>query len=524
MTASNPLNTQGVGTEAPSAPGISRAPACTIVIFGAGGDLTKRLLMPSIYNLACTGLLPDDFSIVGVDIVKQDDAAWRDSLSEAMQSFTKDKTAEAYTPEIDAKAWKWVADRLHYMAGDFKDPSTFEGLRQKIGDSSAIFYLAVAARFFATVVDGLGTAQMFHESDGKFRRLVIEKPFGSDLPSAQALNAAILKRADESQIYRIDHFLGKETVQSIMAMRFGNGMFEPTWRREFIDHVQITAAETVGVEARGAFYEPTGALRDMVPNHLFTLLSMVAMDPPNSFDAEDVRTEKSRVARAIRPVKLEDAVRGQYTAGEEAGQPVPGYRQEPHVSPESTTETFVALKVSVENWRWTGVPFYLRTGKRMAGRRTEIAIFYKPAPYRLFRDTPVEELAANVVRLLIDPEQGTDTHFMAKIPGPEMRLGRVDMSMRYKDYFKERVNVGYETLLYDCMMGDATLFQRADAIEASWAAVQPLLDAWGRGEGALESYAAGSEGPAAADAMLAKDGRRWLTLSQAQAPAVGSEK
>ena len=497
---------------APSAPGVHCAPPCTLVIFGAGGDLTKRLLTPSVYNLVCSKLLPDNFSIVGIDIVKQDDEAWRASLTAAMQSFTADKTAEAYTPEIDATAWKWMTDRLHYLPGDFKDAATFDRLRQTIGDGSAIFYLAVAARFFATVVEGLGKSQLFNESGDNFRRLIIEKPFGSDLPSAQALNAAILKQADESQIYRIDHFLGKETVQSIMAVRFGNGMFEPTWRREYIDHIQITAAETVGVEARGSFYEPTGALRDMVPNHLFTLLSMVAMDPPNSFDAGDVRTEKARVAKAMKPVKPGDAVRGQYASGAEAGHPVVGYREEPNVSPQSTTETFVAMKVFIENWRWTGVPFYLRTGKRMAGRRTEIAIHYKPAPYRMFRDTPVEQLKPNIVRILIDPEQGMEQQFMAKIPGPEMRLGPVDMSMRYKDFFQERANVGYETLLYDCMMGDATLFQRADAIEAGWAAVQPLLDAWSQGEGELETYTAGTEGPAAADTLLTGDGREWLKL------------
>ena len=315
-----------------SAAGTRCAPPCTLVIFGAGGDLTKRLLIPSVYNLACAHLLPDTFSIIGVDIVQQDDAAWRGNLTAAMQSFTTDKTAEAYTPELNADAWKWVGDRLHYLSGDFKDPATFDRLQQSLGGGSAIFYLAVAARFFTTVVEGLGKAQMFKESDAAFRHLVIEKPFGSDLPSAQALNAAILAQADESQVYRIDHFLGKETVQSIMAVRFGNGMFEPTWRREYIDHVQITAAETVGVEMRGSFYEPTGALRDMVPNHLFTLLSMVAMDPPNSFDADDVRTEKSRVAKAMRPVQPADAVRGQYESGTEAGKPVVGYRQEPNVS------------------------------------------------------------------------------------------------------------------------------------------------------------------------------------------------
>ena len=370
----------------------------------------------------------------------------------------------------------------------------------------------MAARFFGTVVDGLGKAGLLKQSGDMFRRVVIEKPFGSDLPSAQALNARILKQADESQFYRIDHFLGKETVQSIMAVRFGNGMFEPTWRREYVDHVELTAAETVGVEERGAFYEPTGALRDMVPNHMFTLLCMAAMEPPNSFDAEDVRTEKAKLVEAIRPLRPDEAVRGQYTAGQSLGANVPGYRQEPHVAPDSHTETYIALKLSIENWRWAGVPFYLRTGKRLAGRKTEIAIHYKPAPYRIFAGTDVDETTSNVVRLLIDPEQGIETQFDAKVPGPKMQLGQVKTTLHYKDYFNEPPNVGYETLLYDCMMGDAILFQRADNIEASWRVVQPLLESWGRGEGEVENYAAGSQGPAGADALLRQNGHAWSKL------------
>ncbi len=279
--------------------------------------------------------------------------------------------------------------------------------------------------------------------------------------------------------------------------------------------MQITAAETVGVEQRGSFYEPTGALRDMVPNHLFTLLSMVAMEPPNSFDAEDVREEKAKLIKAIRTMRPDEAVRGQYTAGREDGHDVPGYRQEHGVAPDSRTETYVALKLSIENWRWAGVPFYLRTGKCLTGRQTEISIHYKPAPYRMFRDTPVDSLTPNIVRLLIDPDQGLESQFDAKVPGPQMRLGRVAMSMRYKDYFDEKPNVGYETLLYDCMTGDATLFQRADAIEASWRVVQPLLESWGRGEGDVEDYPAGSQGPTAADTLLEKDGRNWRKLGDA---------
>lgn len=484
------------------------------MIFGAGGDLTKRLLTPSLYDLSRAGLLPDGFKVVGVDRAPLDDADWRNSLGETLQSFTQDRSAEFYTPEIDPTAWGWLSSRMRYAAGDFTRPDTFASVREAVGDQPAIFYLAVAARFFATIVEGLAAAGLLRETDEAFRRVVIEKPFGSDLASARALNARILKVADERQIYRIDHFLGKETVQSIMALRFANGMFEPTWRREYIDSVQITAAETVGVEGRGGFYEPTGALRDMVPNHLFTLLSMVAMDPPASFDAEDVRTEKARLARAIRPIPPQAAVRGQYGPGEIAGHAVAGYRQEPKVAADSRTETYVALKVEIDNWRWADVPFYLRTGKRLAGRRTEISIRFRRPPRQMFRDVPIEAAPANVLRLMIDPEHGARMEFLAKVPGPAMRLGPVASTMLYKDFFPAEPSVGYETLLYDCMVGDATLFQRADAIEASWAAVQPVLDAWAGG-GAPELYPAGSEGPAGADALLASDGRAWLPLGGA---------
>ncbi len=505
--------TQGADPATASA-GAAKAPECTLVIFGAGGDLTKRLLMPALYNLSGSGLLNENFKIIGVDRAQASDDDWKRSLTEAMQSFTKDKTAEFYTPSIDERAWGWVTGRMQYLQGDFSQDETFKRLGEVVASGSVVFYLAVAARFFGTVVDGLGKAGLLQQPEGHFRRVVIEKPFGADLPSAQALNARILQQADESQFYRIDHFLGKETVQSIMAVRFANSLFEPTWRREYVDHVQITVSETVGVEERGAFYEGTGALRDMVPNHLFTLLCMVAMEPPNSFDPEDVRTEKAKLLRAIRPLQPDEAMRGQYGAGREEGVDVKGYRQEPNVAADSNIETYVALKLSIENWRWAGVPFYLRTGKRLTARQTEISIHQKPAPYRMFQDTPVDKLTPNVIRLLIDPEQGIETQFDAKIPGPEMRLGRVDTSMRYKDFFDEKPNVGYETLLYDCMIGDTTLFQRADAIEASWAAVQPLLESWGKGEGKVEPYAAGSEGPPGADALLAQDGRHWLPVGK----------
>jgi len=489
--------------------GTKPAPPCTLVIFGAGGDLTKRLLMPSLYNLAGAGLLPEGFSILGVDHGEGSDQTLRDGLTKTMEEFSKDPTSEFHAASIDPKSWGFVRDRLHYLKGDFEKPETFQAVKDKV-KGSAVFYCAVAARFFGTIVDSLGQAGLLKQEEGTFRRVVIEKPFGSDLASAQDLNARILKQGDESQFYRIDHFLGKDTVQSIMAFRFANGLLEPVWRREYIDSIQITAAETVGVEERGGFYEPTGALRDMVPNHMFQLLCMVGMEPPNSFDAEAVRTEKAKLAQAVQPIPPEDAVRGQYTAGTCEGRQVPGYRDEPHVDKSSVTETYIALKLHIENWRWAGVPFYIRTGKRMTGRRTEIAVLFKPAPYKLFEDTPTDDLRPTVMRITIDPEHGIGTEYNVKVPGPEMKIGRVSTSFRYNDFFADTPNVGYETLLYDCMIGDATLFQRADNIEAGWAAVDPLLKGWPQADVAF--YPAGSAGPKEADELLARDGRHWLGI------------
>ena len=338
---------------------------------------------------------------------------------------------------------------------------------------------------------------------------MVEKPFGADLASSKQLNAALLKDADESQIYRIDHFLGKETVQNILAFRFGNGIFEPIWRREYIDHIQVTAAETVGVEQRGAFYEPTGALRDMVPNHLFTLLSMVTTEPPNSFDAESVRSMKQAFFASLRPVKPENVVRGQYTAGSVRGRDVTGYRQSQGVSPESITETYIAMKLEADSWRWAGVPFYLRTGKCMTGRRTEVIVHFKQAPYAMFRDTPVEKLAPNNLSIKIQPEQAITLGISAKVPGPKMDLSAVSMAFRYEDVFKQEPNVGYETLIYDCLVGDATLFQRADNIDAAWAVVDPALQAWAETRTAPEFYEGGTDGP---QGRRGPSGTRWKTL------------
>jgi glucose-6-phosphate 1-dehydrogenase len=363
-------------------------------------------------------------------------------------------------------------------------------------------------------VDALGKANLVKEENGSWRRVVVEKPFGHDIESAKALNADILTSLHEEQIYRIDHFLGKETVQNIMALRFANGLFEPIWNRDRIDHVQITVTETVGVETRGSFYEKTGALRDMVPNHLFNLVAMVAMEPPASFEAETIRSKKADVFRAIHPIAPDEAVRGQYDAGEIDGKKVPAYRGEDKVDPKSNTETYVALKLTIDNWRWAGVPFYLRTGKRLAKRNTEIAIRFKDAPYTLFRDTPVEDLDCNWLILQIQPNEGIRIRFNAKKPGTEMALESVAMDFKYADWFKQAPAVGYETLLYDVFIGDGTLFQRADQVESAWTIVDPILKTWAKDAPAdFPNYAAGSDGPDCADKLLTRDGRHWRKIN-----------
>ncbi len=491
------------------------APPVTLVIFGAGGDLTRRLLMPSLYNLQLAHLLDTGFQVLAVDHNANTDDAYRATITKAMQGFVADKGGEFDANRLDDEAWGWVRRRLHYVTGDFTDPAAYKALADQI-PGNAVFYLAVSARFFAPIIEQLSDAGLMKEEEGRFRRVVVEKPFGHDLPSAQALNKLILDRLSETQVFRIDHFLGKETVQNVMALRFSNGIFEPLWNRFYIDHVQITAAETVGVEERARFYEPTGALRDMVPNHMFQLLAITAMEPPNTFDADAVRAEKAKVLQAIKPFDAmraeRDVVRGQYTAGRIKNQDVPGYRGEPDVAPDSTTETFVAMRLKIDNFRWAGVPFYIRTGKRMAIRRTEIAIHFKQAPYAMFRDTPVDRLTPNVMVLHIQPSEGITLNLSAKVPGPKLALGGVAMDFRYADYFKAPSSTGYETLLYDVMMGDATLFQRADNVEAGWAAVQPILETWERAHTKVHEYAAGSHGPEAAERLLDRDGRHWLRL------------
>src|SRR5467141_783884 len=465
-----------------------KAPPCTLVIFGAGGDLTKRLLMPAIYNLAKDKLLSEKFAIIAVDRTPKPVEAFRDYLAEGVRSFISDTASGPATEPFDENAWEFIASRIIHFAGDLTEPDTYArlhdvhektaALHQTGGDT--VFYLAVASQLFGTIIEQLGAVGLTQEREDSWRRVIIEKPFGSDLASAQALNAQILKVLSEPQIYRMDHFLGKETVQNILVLRFANGIFEPVWNRDHVDHVQITAAETVGVEGRGRFYERTGALRDMVPNHLFQLLAMIGMEPPISFDADAVRSKKTELFQAVHSVSPENAIRGQYGGGIVRGQKVPDYRHEPEVAPDSATETYVALKLGIDNWRWAGVPFYLRTGKYLSARTTEIAVHFKQAPYALFRDTPVERLPANILTLRIQPDEGLSLGFSAKRPGAEIEIDGVEMNFAYRDYFAPLASVGYETLIYDCLVGDATLFQRADTVEAAWSAVQGLLDAWAR--------------------------------------------
>jgi glucose-6-phosphate 1-dehydrogenase len=496
-----------------------QAPPCTLVIFGAGGDLTKRLLMPAIYNLSKAKLLSEKFAIIAVDRTPKPVEAFRDYLAEGIRSFVSDTASGPATGPFDKEAWEFVASRITHFAGDLTQSDTYARLYsivEKTG-GNAIFYLAVASQLFGTIVEQIGSVGLTEEKDGCFRRVIIEKPFGTDLASARALNARILKVLSESQIYRMDHFLGKETVQNIMVLRFANGIFEPIWNRDHIDHVQITVAETVGVELRARFYEATGALRDMVPNHVFQLLSLTAMEPPNSFEADAVRTEKYKVLEALHPLDEADlrrnAVRGRYGSGEIEGKPVGAYREEPGVARDSRTETYVAMRLGIDNWRWAGVPFYLRTGKRLARRTTEIAIQFKQAPFALFRDTPIDILTPNVLVLQLQPDEGVSMQFGAKIPGPEIALGGVRMNFLYKDYFNTEPTTGYETLVYDCMIGDAMLFNRADGVEAGWEAVQPIIDLWQNDTAEpLEIYAAGSAGPEGADQLLWRSGRKWRPL------------
>jgi glucose-6-phosphate 1-dehydrogenase len=498
------------GEQAPSPP----APSCVMVIFGASGDLTRRKLVPALFNLRIGGLLPDEFVVLGVARQPLSDDEFRQKVSEDLAECDETK---------DPQCREWILQRMFYLGGDVEQPEIYRQIQTRIDElgkqfntsKNVLYYLAVAPTLFAPVVTALGASGLSSEENGDWRRVVIEKPFGQDLGSAQSLNREIGQVLKETQIYRIDHYLGKETVQNILAFRFGNGVFEPIWNRRYIDHVQITASETVGVEQRGGYYDRSGALRDMVPNHLFQLISLTAMEPPSSFDANAVRDEQTKVMRAINPFTpqevLHDSVRGQYGPGVVKGQSRSAYRSEPNVAPDSTTETFVALKLHVDNWRWADVPFYLRTGKSLPKRETTVTIQFKRPPFLLFRDTPVEQFEPNRLVLHLQPDEGIALSFSAKIPGPQLRLGNVNMSFDYADYFGSAPSTGYERLLYDCMTGDATLFQRADMVEAGWSVVQPILDVWrALPPRDFPNYASGSWGPKDAVELMARSGREWI--------------
>ncbi len=495
------------------APGQKKTP-CIMVIFGAMGDLTKRKLLPSLYNLAKHNLMSDNFAVVGVSRAQMSHEEFREKQRAVMDQFATDK--------FDPALGKWLVDRLYYACVNFDDREAYKGLAALLAQlerdcktgGNVFFYLATAPEFFGVVARNLKGAGLLAEDNGSFRRVIVEKPFGTDLETAKALNRELRQEMEEKQIYRIDHYLGKETVQNILVFRFSNGIFEPIWNRRYIKHVEITVAETVGVESRGGYYETSGALRDMVPNHIFQLVTLISMEPPISFDADAVRDEQTKILRAIAPIPPEEVLsrtaRGQYGEGVVAGKHLPAYRSEAKVSPTSNQQTFVAMKLSIDNWRWADVPIYLRTGKAMPKRETEIVIHFRRAPFVLFRHTAIEQLMQNRLILHIQPDEGISLRFGAKVPGPTMKLGTVDMDFSYATRFGSTHSTGYERLIYDCMAGDATLFQRADMVEAAWGVVQPVLDVWqALPPRNFPNYAAGSWGPREADDLLARDERHW---------------
>jgi glucose-6-phosphate 1-dehydrogenase len=492
---------------------------CIMVIFGAAGDLTARMLIPALYNLNQADLLSQDFAVLGVARAQLSNEQFRKNIFDDVQKYCGDC--------IDAKLWEEFSKHFYYYAGDFNSDQLYPQIKSQLDQidhdhstkQNFFYYLATAPSFFGTIVEKLAANGLMNQDNGHWRRVVIEKPFGHDLESAKTLNQQILKVADEKQIYRIDHYLGKETVQNIMAFRFANGIFEPIWNRRYIDHVQISVAETVGVEGRGSYFDHAGSLRDMVPNHIMQLISLTSMEPPISFDANAVRDEQAKILHAIQPMTDEEvlsrSVRGQYGEGTVGGERVPAYRTEPDVPPDSRTETFVAMKLLIDNWRWAGVPFYLRTGKRMAARSTQIVIQFRKAPFVLFRDTTVQHMMPNQLVLHIQPEEGISLQFAAKVPGPVMRLGTVDMNFEYQEYFGKQPSTGYERLLHDCMIGDQTLFQRADMVEAGWSVVNPVLELWkALPPRNFPNYASGAWGPRDADDLLERDGRQWRNFEK----------
>jgi len=508
---------------APATPQPERIPdSCIVVIFGASGDLTKRKLLPALYHLDQSGLLPETISVVGVA---------RRPLQETFAADMKEGIiAGGGVEESDPKLAPFIS-RIQYHAMNFDDAAGYDALNQLLTSidkksntcGNRLFYLATAPEYFSDIVKFLGEHGMAKPAactDGSDKRpwvrTIIEKPFGHDLASARALNDEVNKVFDEDQIFRIDHYLGKETVQNILVFRFANGIFENAWNRNYIDHVEITAAESIGIEGRGPFYETAGALRDVVQNHVMELLSFVAMEPPVSFEADAVRAEKVKVWKAIQRIHPADTVRGQYGPGTVDGQHVIGYRQEDRVHPRSQTETYAALRLEIENWRWAGVPFYIRAGKRLAKRVTEITIQFKQPPLLLFKDREgkgAESIKSNLISMRIQPDEGISLRFGAKVPGAGMNISPVNMDFSYAAAFGKSSANGYERLLLDAMLGDATLFAHRDGVEATWALITPILEAWAKDPVKdFPNYAAGTWGPSAADALLESENRKWRKL------------
>ena len=486
---------------------------CAVILFGASGDLAKRKVIPAMYDLAVHDSLGERYAIIGFSRTPMSDESFRSTVGEAAKGISE-------VGPIDPAKWNEFASNLHYNAGDYGDPQAYEALckrleqleKEKNLGGNRLFYLSTPPEVYPEIIKQLGKACLSRPAnENSWVRVIIEKPFGRDLATAKELNKMVQSVFEERQIYRIDHYLGKDTVQNLLVLRFGNGIFEPLWNRNYVDHVQITAGETLGVERRGGFYETAGALRDMIQSHVLQLTSLTSVEPPASFDATAVRNEKLKVLQSIRPYDLEGVaqavIRGQYAPGKVDGHSLPGYRQEPGVSPSSRTETFVAMRVLIDNWRWAGVPFYLRTGKRLAKRTTEIMIQFKRAPHVVFRGKEVEP---NRLVLNIQPDEGISVSFGAKRPGTEMSIGNVTMNFSYQEGFGESTRSAYATLVNDCVRGDATLFDRADSVEAAWSLVDPILDVWSAAKSAkVPEYAAGSWGPKESDNLLERDGRSW---------------
>jgi glucose-6-phosphate 1-dehydrogenase len=491
------------------------APPCAVVIFGASGDLTKRKLLPALYRLAQERLLPSEFAVVGVARQQMSDEDFRSQMHAAV--------AEHEGDAADDVVWNSFASGLFYLQGEFAEAETFSRLRETLErvegqrgtNGNRLYYLATAPDFFGLIAKQLGDAGLAQADEGRWTRIIVEKPFGHDLQSARALNEELAHVFTEEQVYRIDHYLGKETVQNLLVFRFANSIFEPVWNREYVDHVQITNAEALGVEGRGAFYEKAGAVRDMIQSHVFQVTSLIAMEPPAALTADAIRDEKVKVMRTVRAIAAADvselSVRGQYGPGFVLGDKVPGYREEPGVAPDSSTETFAALKLYFDNPRWQDVPFYIRSGKRLTRRVTEIAIEFKKTPHSLFSECDAP-LKANVLVMRIQPNEGITLRFGAKLPGQAMRIRWVNMDFRYASSFGTEPPEAYERLLLDCMLGDSTLYARRDMTERGWEIVTPLLETWKQPAKDFPNYAAGSSGPEQAQELMRRDGREWREL------------